>query len=293
MHRAARDNAYAVVLVGGKGKRLRPLSTDVRPKAFLSVTADRRTLFRKTLDRVLKLVDPSHIVVVANRAHLSLVKKDLPKASHKNIILEPVSRNTAPAIALAADRILRADKDAIMIVLPTDHYVPDADKQISGLRKGLDFVARNEGVMVTVGLKPGFPSTGFGYIEAARSPGIVKVKRFTEKPDLKTASRYVKGGRHLWNAGIFIFKAGTLLSAVKMHAPLISECLRKADIDKAYDKMPDISIDYAVMEKYDNIYCVKGRYGWSDVGGFEALEKVLKKESRRFVKENGKITRIL
>ncbi|MBU0606192.1 MAG: mannose-1-phosphate guanylyltransferase [Candidatus Omnitrophica bacterium] len=286
-------NVYAVILVGGKGKRLRPLSTDKLPKAFLSVTGNRKTMFRNTLDGVLKLVLPERIVVIANTAHARLVRKDLPGASRKNIILEPVSRNTAPAIALAGRFVMRRDEDAVAVIMPTDQYVPDSDRQLKAIKKGIDFVIDNDDVIVVIGLKPKHASTEYGYIRIAKPGMTVKVDSFTEKPDLKTAIRYLSGGRHLWNSGIFIFKARTIISAIRKYAPKIYKELSNENINASYGNMPNVSIDYAVMEKADNIYCVKGSYEWNDLGSFDALEKVLKIESRSFIKKDGKIVKIL
>jgi mannose-1-phosphate guanylyltransferase len=284
---------YGVVLVGGKGKRLRPLSTDRLPKAFLSVTGNRKTMFRNTFDDLSELIAPERIVVVANKAHSGLVKRDLPGASRKNLILEPVSRNTAPAIAVAARFIIHRDEDAVMIVLPTDQYVPDPDRRLKAIRKGIDFVVNKDNVIVVIGLKPTHASTGYGYIKATRPGRIAKVEKFTEKPGLKTAGRYLADGRYLWNSGIFIFKAKTILSAVRIHAPKIYERLKDKSMVRSYNKMPNISIDYAVMEKADNIYYVKGSYEFCDLGSFDALEKVLKRESRSYIKRDGKIVKIL
>ena len=180
-----------------------------------------------------------------------------------------------------------------MLVLPTDQYVPDRHGELRSLKKGLDFAADNDNVIVVIGLKPRRASTQFGYIKAAKGSGVVKAERFTEKPDLKTAAKYIAGGRHLWNAGVFIFKAGTLLDSLKKHAPKIFRGLKDKNTGRSYRKMPDVSIDYAIMEKADNIYCVKSSYEWDDLGDFEALEKVLKREARRFIKKDGKIIKIL
>lgn len=286
-------NVYAVILVGGKGKRLRPLSTDKLPKAFLSVAGNRKTMFRNTLEGILKLVSPGRIVVVANKAHSGLVRKDLPVPSWKNIILESVARNTAPAIAMAGRLIMRRDESAIVVVLPTDQYVPRLNRQLKAIKKGIDFVIDNDDVIVVIGLKPKHASTEYGYIRTAKRGTTVKVNSFTEKPDLRTAKRYLADGRHLWNSGIFIFKARTILSAIRKYAPKIYGELNRKSTGASYKNMPDISIDYAVMEKADNIYCVKGSYEWSDLGSFEALEKVLKRESRSFIKRDGKIIKIL
>lgn len=284
---------YAVILVGGKGKRLRPLSTDSRPKVFLSVTRDRKTMFANTIARISKMIPPERIAVVANKAHVHLVKKDLPPASRKNIILEPVSRNTAPAISLAADLLRSRTEDAIIMMLPADQYVPDRDKQAKFLKKGVGFVSRHGEAIVVIGLKPRYAATQFGYIKVPKAHGINKVEHFTEKPDPKTAAKYMAGGRYLWNTGILIARASTLLKAIRMYQPKILDVLNSKDVMKAYKHMPDISIDYAILEKAKNVYCVKGSYEWNDMGTFDELKKVLNTESRRFVEKNGKVMKIL
>ncbi|MDP3804844.1 MAG: mannose-1-phosphate guanylyltransferase [Candidatus Omnitrophota bacterium] len=289
---------YVVILVGGKGKRLRPLSTEGRPKAFLSVTKNRKTMFANTLDRARLLVGEDNIMVVANKAHQKLVSKDFRAIKKENLILEPVSRNTAPAIALAAHRLAGRRGDAIMIILPSDQYVTDSSKYLDSIEKGVGFVSDVRNGTIVLGIKPKTPSTQFGYIlvtgDGVRGTGIRKVLEFTEKPDLETAKIYVRSGQYLWNAGAFIFKANTILKAIKRFAPKIYALLDKLDKNmKNYEDMPDISIDYAVMEKTRNIYCVKGTYGWNDIGSFDSLVSVLKRESRRFILNDGKVTAIL
>jgi mannose-1-phosphate guanylyltransferase len=292
-------NAYAVILVGGKGKRLRPLSTDERPKAFLSVTKDRNSMFKKTVGRIRRLIPSSRIIVVANKMHAKLVKRDFPGLPKENLILEPVSRNTAPAVGFAASVIAGRDPNAVIAVLPTDHYIRDEKKQLKAVAAAIDLLRKRSGAIVVFGIKPTYPSTEFGYIKIIKpgernAAGVSKVERFVEKPDLRTAGKYMKSGRYLWNSGAFCFAAGTLLQAMKSYAPAIYRNLKDAvSIAGKYEKMPDISLDYAVMEKAKSIYCIKGSYGWNDVGSFEALKKVLKMESRKFVETDGKIVRIL
>jgi len=282
-----------VILVGGKGKRLRPLSTDKRPKAFLSVTANRKTMFANTVERMSRIVSSDRIVAVANKDHESLVRRDLPKTAHMKIVLEPVSRNTAPAIGVAARLLASVDEGSIMLVMPTDQYAPEASRQIESIKKGIDFVRKNEETIVVIGIQPDRPATEYGYIKVPHKGAMVRVERFIEKPDLKSAKKYLADGKYLWNAGIFIVKAKTMLNLLKAFAPAIYRILTGADIRASYGRMPNISVDYAVMEKAKNIYCVRSSFKWSDVGSFDALEKVLKLEKRSYVKKNGRIAKII
>ncbi|MBI4974729.1 MAG: mannose-1-phosphate guanylyltransferase [Candidatus Omnitrophica bacterium] len=291
---------YALILVGGKGKRLRPLSTDSRPKAFLSITKDRKTMFRKTVDRLKSILPSDNILVAANRRHAKLVRRDFPEIANGNMLLEPVSRNTAPAITLAAFILKKRSRDALMAVLPTDQYIRDVDRYLGVLKRGIDFVRDNREALLVLGVRPTFPSTQFGYVKLKakssqlKAERIYEVEKFVEKPGLETAKRYLKDGRYLWNAGAFIFAAASILTAVEKYAPRIFNGLKDLNrIDENYKGLPDISIDYAVMEKADNIYCVRGSYRWQDMGGFDSLKSVLMKEGRKFVARNGKVVKIL
>lgn len=280
------SDVYAVVLVGGQGKRLRPLSTAARPKAFLPVFKGNTTMFKKTLDRIRALIGPDRIIVVANRRHSRLVRRDFPDIARGNLLLEPAPRNTAPAITLAASVLEGRHKDAVMMVLPTDHYITDENKYLEALRRGIELVLNEPDVFVTVGVKPTFPATGFGYIKVknkkskGKNKGILKVERFIEKPRPGKAEKLFKDKSYLWNAGIFIFWAGALLKAIDRHAPEISRRLkRRGRLSSRYRRMPDISIDYAVMEKADNIYCVMGGFGWRDMGSHESLKAIFRAEA--------------
>ncbi|MFH0763799.1 MAG: mannose-1-phosphate guanylyltransferase [Candidatus Omnitrophota bacterium] len=309
MRKPSTNDVYAVILVGGKGKRLRPLSTGARPKAFISVTRDRKTMFRNTMERVAGLIGEGNMVVVANKSHAKLVKKDFRNIGKRNLILEPVSRNTAPAIALAAHAIKKRFGDGIIAVLPSDQYITGKNKYLAAIKSGIGFIREKGDAIIALGIKPASPSTQLGYIRVQgsgyrvlgtgdrgqgsgdRGQGVYKVEEFTEKPDLETAKRYVKTGLYLWNAGAFIFRASTIVKAIRKFAPGIYALIGKGA--KHYKDMPDISIDYAVMEHARNMYCIKGGYGWNDIGSFESLIPVLKRESRRFVLEDGKVTKIL
>jgi mannose-1-phosphate guanylyltransferase len=293
-------NTYAVILVGGKGKRLRPLSTNARPKPFLSITRDDRSMFRKTVDRVLRIIPIKNVLVVANKRHKGLVKQDLTGIESRNLILEPASRNTAPAIAYAARLLAKRMGDAVMVVLPADHYIANEKEYLVSLKKAVEFVKNTDNAIVTMGIKPTFPATQYGYIKIADRGsciayrGVEKVERFVEKPDISKARRFVKDENFVWNAGMFIVKASTMLNNIDKFAPDISKNLAAISrIRKFYKRMPNISIDFAVMEKANDIYCVKGSYGWQDVGSFDSLREILKKENRKFVEKDGKVLKIL
>jgi mannose-1-phosphate guanylyltransferase len=299
---------YAVILVGGIGKRLQPLSKPSRPKPFLSITKDNKTIFRKTVDRIRKIIPAENIAVVANKSQARLVKKSFRNILKENLFLEKASRNTAPAIALAALELKKKYGNAIMVVLPADHYIGNHKTYLNTIKKGIDFVEKNPGAMVTIGLKPYFPATGYGYIRVKGHPirggstslrtgatgKIYKVDKFIEKPDLKTAIKFIRGGSYLWNTGTFIFKATTFLGAIRRLAVDIYGGLKDLRrIDERYERLPNISVDYAIMEKAYDIYCVKGSYLWEDIGNFDSLKKVLRREGKRFIEKDGKVTKIL
>lgn len=291
------NNVYAVILVGGIGKRLQPLSKPSRPKPFLSVTKDRKTIFAKTIERIGRVLPIENIIVVANKRQAHLIKKSYPRILKWNLLLEKASRNTAPAIALASLELKKRSGDAVIVVLPADHYIGNESLYLNTLKKGINFVEGNPRALVTIGLKPSFPATGYGYIRV-KAQGlegdVYQVERFVEKPDIQTAQKFIEDGSYLWNTGTFIFKAVTFLGAVRRLAQDIygpMKDIRK--IEEKYDMLPNISVDYAIMEKAYEIYCVKGSYKWEDIGSFDSLKKVLKAEGRRFLERDGKVTKII
>ena len=291
------DNVYAVILVGGIGKRLQPLSKLSRPKPFLSVTKDRKTIFAKTIARISRVLPAENIIVVANKRQARLIRADYPKIMKENLLLEKTSKNTAPAIALASLELKKRSGDALIVVLPADHYIGNESVYLNTLKKGIDFIEGNPKALVTIGLRPSFPATGYGYIRVKNigaKGGIYKVERFIEKPDIETARKFIENGSYLWNAGTFIFKAVTFLGAVRRLAKGIygpMKDMRK--IEEKYDMLPNISVDYAIMERAYDIYCVKGSYKWEDIGSFDSLKKVLRAEGRSFLERDGKVTKII
>lgn len=268
-----------VILAGGSGTRLWPLSRQQHPKQFLNLFGD-QSMLQQTLLRLQGIPDLADPIVVCNEDHRFTVAEQLKDIGLKgDIILEPVARNTAPAIALAALQAKKISNDATLLVLPADHLI----KNIEAFHSAIDIALQcaEGGSLVTFGIVPTRPETGYGYIEAnasAVNTSIVKVKQFVEKPDKATAEKYLADGNYFWNSGMFVFGAGSFLDQLKEHckesiAPVSSSFINAAsDIDfirvdsVAFSGSPNISIDYAVMEKSDNVHCVPLDVGWSDVG---------------------------
>jgi mannose-1-phosphate guanylyltransferase len=261
---------HAVILAGGSGTRFWPLSRVAKPKQFLALATD-RALIEETFLRVQPLCPAARSWVVCGPGHEAAVRAALPEV---RVIVEPVARNTAPAIGLAAVRVLREDPEATLLILPSDHFIarPDA------FRDALSLAARacQAGDLLTLGIHPTRPETGYGYLRrgAARDDGSYKVEAFVEKPDAATAARYISDSAYSWNAGIFVFRADAILDALKRHLPAVHEGLTSGG---DFAKLPSISIDYGVMEpesRLGRIAMVPGDFGWSDVGSFAALPEV-------------------
>jgi mannose-1-phosphate guanylyltransferase len=268
-----------VILSGGGGTRLWPLSTPEKPKQFLTLTDD-RTMFQLTLDRVNNAQQFAAPIIVANAAHADLVEE---QCGDKNaiVLLEPCARNTAPAIALAALAV--SDPAAVMLVMPSDHVITDVTAFHAATHAALPLV--NEGWMVTYGITPTGPETGYGYIQMgeALSGGVQAVARFVEKPDQQNAEAMLAQGNHSWNGGIFLFRADIYLGALAVHAPDMLTAAQKAMAvakhdgnritpdEEAFAACPSDSIDYAVMEKAERVAVVPVNMGWSDVGSWDAL----------------------
>jgi mannose-1-phosphate guanylyltransferase/mannose-6-phosphate isomerase len=273
-----------LILSGGSGTRLWPVSRRNLPKQFLSLSGD-GTLFQQTVARTQKLPDVTAPIVVASEDHRFLAADQLLEGgvSGATILLEPVARNTAPAIALGALKAIERDPQALLLVLPADHLIGDTESFVAAVQQALP--AARDGWLVTFGIRPDRPETGFGYIRRGESIGgnAFRVERFVEKPDLATAEGYVKDGSYDWNSGMFLFKAARYLEELGQHAPEMLEVVRKAystghgDLDfvrvdaEAFAKVPDNSIDYAVMEKTTRAAVIPVSCAWSDIGSWSAL----------------------
>ncbi|MEA3356298.1 MAG: mannose-1-phosphate guanylyltransferase [Candidatus Bipolaricaulota bacterium] len=282
--------AFAVIMAGGQGRRLWPLSTPARPKQFLKLIGE-ETMLQATLSRITSLVPLEDTLVVAGEKHNDLLLEQLPGLPRENLLLEPVGRGTAICVGLAALRISMLDPEAVMVVLPADHVILDDGRFLEVLRKAIS-LAKGEECLITLGITPTRPATGYGYIEAAGRPGLpaLKVKRFVEKPDRNTAGHFWAAGDYFWNSGMFVWRAGTILHEIEINMPELHRGLMKikahfgrADegemIERVYHSQPVISIDYGVMERSDRVLVVPaGEIGWSDVGDWAALQGLLEKD---------------
>jgi mannose-1-phosphate guanylyltransferase/mannose-6-phosphate isomerase len=272
-------HTYAVILAGGTGSRFWPLSRELEPKQFLSFNA-KKSLLQQTIERVLPLVPKENILIVGSTQHKFELEGQLGRYAIPiaNIILEPCGKNTAPAIGLAARVIEKRDPQAIMIVLPADHYISRPDKLIGVLKKAVQ--ASQDGNLITIGIKPTSAHTGYGYIKSQGK----KVVNFTEKPDKKTAEKYVKAKTYFWNSGMFIWKAQVILEEIKKHLPDLNRQLLQfrlqSDIDpKKWGEISSVSIDYGVLEKSNRVVVIPaGDIGWSDLGSWSAFSAICKKD---------------
>ena len=282
----------AVIMAGGKGERFWPKSRSNYPKQFLSLTSDGKTMIQLTAERLLPLVSYEDMVIVTNKSYVKLVKEQLPDIPEDNILAEPVAKNTAPAIGLAAALIQQKYDDAVMIVLPSDHIIKQNQMFIDTLKTAVNVAEEGEN-LVTIGITPTYPETGYGYINYGKAnysekhSNVYEVQRFVEKPSIEKAKEYLESGNYIWNSGMFVWKASTIIEKFKQLLPEtyrglidIKNSMGKSDFgDVLYDnfsKFKSESIDYGVMERSDNIYTLPGTFGWDDVGSWLALERITK-----------------
>ena len=278
-------------MAGGVGARLYPLSTVERPKQFLDILGTGRTMIQTTYDRLCKLSPDAVFWVVTSAVYAHFIKEQLPSIPDERILLEPEPRNTAPCISYASRKIFLRDSDASVIVSPSDAYIPDEESFTATMHTALSFISSHSSI-VCVGINPDSPSTRYGYIRAG-SPvqGVCEVLEFKEKPDLQTALRYLRDGGYLWNAGIFVWKVSHIESELRRHLPQIETVMDEIEphlyagsesecLSRLFPACQKISIDYGLMEKADDIYVVPADWEWSDLGSFEAIEKVMARNSR-------------
>lgn len=269
---------HAVIMAGGRGTRFWPASRESLPKQFLPV-AGPDSLLTRTGRRLAPLVGED-MWVVTGAAHAGLVREHLPELRPDRIVGEPVGRNTAPCIALAAALVLRDDPDGVLLVAPADHWIGDEDGFRAAAETACAFARERRG-LVTFGIVPASPETGYGYIETGEEAGggIRRAARFTEKPDDATARGFLAGGRHLWNSGIFAWRADVFLEELAAQRPAMAVACRAmaaapdlaAALGSGYAELESISVDYAVLESSANVYVLRGTFGWSDIGSWNAL----------------------
>ena len=274
---------YAIILAGGVGSRFWPLSTDQEPKQFLNIFS-KKSLLEESLDRIRKLVKADNLYIATNRAHRKKIKFLLKglKITTQNILFEPKGKNTLAPIAALTQSIFGKDKDAVVVVMPSDHLVKERGNFIKTLKRAT--VTAEKGYVVTIGIIPHRPETGYGYIKIRKSGNqgirgsVYEVEKFVEKPNPKTAKEFIKDKRYFWNAGIFVFRAKTFLEEIKRWQPKLSSVLDKIktrkDINRLWSLFPSMSIDYGLMEKTKKVALIPADFGWIDLGSWKALEEV-------------------
>lgn len=278
------NHTYAAIMAGGIGSRFWPASRTACPKQFLDILGTGKSLLQSTYERFLKLCPAENIYILTNEDYVTLVKEQIPGLSDDQILAEPARKNTAPCIAYASYKIKLKDPEANIIVAPSDHVILEESEYVRIVELALDFVSKND-ALCTLGIRPTRPDTGYGYIqffEEETAPEIHKVKTFTEKPNRETAESFVKSGEFLWNAGIFIWNVKRINEALQKHLPEVTEAFDEAAayigtpqeseaIENAFIQCPNISIDFGVMEKAENVYVLPASFGWSDLGTWASL----------------------
>lgn len=281
-------NTYCVIMAGGVGARFWPQSRKTKPKQFLDILGTGKSFIRSTFERFLPLVPAENFLVVTNRNYKELVLEHLPELKENQVLCEPIGRNTAPCIAYAAYSLLKRDPEANMIVTPSDHLVLNESDFHTIIRECLEFSSR-EGALMTVGIQPSRPETGYGYIQKSNSDIISRVKCFTEKPNLELAQAFVDCGEFFWNSGIFIWSVKAIVEAFEIYLPEHHALFRSklddygteretAAIEEVFSECKAISIDYGVMEKAENVYVRCGEFGWSDVGTWGSVYQLSEKD---------------
>jgi mannose-1-phosphate guanylyltransferase len=282
---------YVAIMAGGIGSRFWPMSRTSHPKQFLDILNTGKTLIQQTYDRYSKLVPEENIFIITSTEYVPIVKKQLPQVPEENILGEPSRKNTAPCVAYISFKLLKKDANSNLVVAPADHLVLETEEFIKTAKKALDFVNHING-FVTLGIKPTYPNTGYGYIQhdtAQVAPDIFKVKTFTEKPNAELAKAFIASGDFLWNAGIFIWKVKNIIKAFEKYLPEMYEVFvaekekfntqeENGAIEQIYPQCTNISIDFGIMEKADNVYIIPSSFGWSDLGTWNSAWENMEKD---------------
>lgn len=284
-------NYYAILMAGGVGSRFWPVSTQEFPKQFHDMLGTGDTLIQKTFQRLANLIPAENIFILTNELYNDLVFEQLPEVTKRQVVLEPAMRNTAPCILYAALKIQKENPDAVMIVAPSDHWIEDETTFSKNVQQAFDFCEHNDALM-TLGIIPTFPNTGYGYIEydKAANQEIKHVHQFREKPDYETAKSFIKQGNFLWNAGIFMWSAKSVVEAFQKNQPTLFQLFEKGlsvyntngeddFIAKNYPTAENISVDYAIMENSKNVYVLPAEFDWNDLGTWGSLYDKLDKDA--------------
>lgn len=288
-------NNYVLIMAGGVGSRFWPKSRNNFPKQFIDILGIGKSLLQLTYNRFMRLCPVENIFIVTNNQYESIILEQLPEISAAQLICEPSRNNTAPCIAYASFKLKGLNPKANIVVAPSDHFILYEDIFLSNIRKALSFTEKHE-ALVTLGISPRRPDTGYGYIkyQQKNTDEVYKVLQFKEKPTLEKAREFLAEGNYVWNAGIFIWKVGTIIKALEKHANEIYELFSKgistyntkterSFIDKHYPLSPNISIDYAIMEQADNVYTIPADFGWSDLGTWASLYEAVPKDKQNNV----------
>ncbi len=282
------DNDYCLILAGGKGKRLWPVSREAMPKQFLDFFSTGQTMLQQTFQRMAKFISPQNILVATNRDYVLLVKEQLPEVAEENILAEPVNRNTAPSVSWATCRILHRNSEARLVVVPSDQMIINEERFEADVEEGLLWVAEHDSLL-TMGVKPTRPEPGYGYIQIGDGEpegNIYKVKSFTEKPEREFAKMFMESGEFYWNTGLFLARCEYLRECLKKIFPPV---LRSVDdeeytlekeercIEEHYSVYPNLSIDYGVLEKSDNVNVMRCSFGWADLGTWHSMYETMSK----------------
>jgi len=294
--------SYAIIMAGGVGARFWPYGTSKLPKQFLPIADSIDTMLQLTVKRLKDIVPLDRIYIITNQQYTGEVKKQIPKIPTGNIIGEPIGRNTAPCIGLASIILKQFDEKAKMLIVPADHMIENVDEYTKVVNAGLKFVEEKDAI-VTLGIVPSHPETGYGYIQFIEDAffndqdsdvGIYKVKTFAEKPTTETAMIFLESGDFLWNSGMFILRADTLLGQMQKHLPDLYHALQKIEkaihshnyqkvLQQVFAEIKGISIDYGIMEKAKNVYVIKAKFKWSDLGSWDEVNRIKTKDKNNNV----------
>ncbi|UTD14779.1 mannose-1-phosphate guanylyltransferase [Tenacibaculum mesophilum] len=287
-----KNNYYAVIMAGGVGSRLWPVSTENNPKQFHDLLGTGESLLQKTFYRINQLVPSKNILIATNQRYKELILKQLPEISSEQLLLEPTMRNTAPCILYAALKIRQQNENAVMLVAPSDHWIENETEFLKNIETSFNACSK-EDILMTLGIQPNHPNTGYGYIQFEENASeIKKVQTFTEKPNLEKATQFLASGDYLWNAGIFVWSVSSILHSFKKHLPEMVNILETEDnvyntnfeddfIKSNYEKCENISIDFGIMERSEKVHVLPVDFGWDDLGTWGSLYNKLDKDTHQ------------